>query len=146
MSQLLSTAQQMNIPSIPIDNAPWWEDGSSVSIKEDYLAEDEAYVNNGMMKVVGLESGKPEMQNNSGSQGILKVERMVIQGTVRVKRGDAKRGTERIKTVLLPQDARLLMARDLNYIVKQIDAYNPPMTAEEQESFLPSASEPDAAH
>jgi hypothetical protein len=134
---LLSAVQQLTIPTVDIANASWWEPGSGVVIKEDLLAEDEAYIANHMMIVSGLESGKPQMENQSGAQGIFKVERMVVRGTVIVKRpGD------RIKRVLLPEQAGQLMARDLAYIVKQIDTLNPPMSAEEQADFLPAASEP----
>jgi hypothetical protein len=141
MSHELSAAQQLTIPTIDIDNAPWWEPGSGVVLKEDLLAEDEAYINNRLMKVTGLESGNPQMENQSGSQGIFKVERMIIRGTVIVKRPG-----NRVKRVSLPEGAGQLMARDLAYIVKQIDRLNPPMSAEEQRDFLPTASEPGAAH
>lgn len=121
--------------TIQIPNAPWWEAHSHVIIKEDFLAEDEAWVQNQLAKVQGYGTNKPSMEMTLGNIRILTIQRMVTGGIVAVTRGNG-----RIKTVNLPHEAGKLLKSDLDYIFEQIDKLNPDMTEEQQEDFLPSAN------
>lgn len=140
-----ASAQQPTIessePSITIDNAPWWQSGSGVVIREDMLAEDDAAITNAAIRIVGLDSQAPTMVNETGSVGIIKVKRMVLHGTVIVNRPGG-----RVKTVLLPHDAGKLLVVDLNYIVKQIDFFNAPMTEIEKKGSSSGANGQGPAH
>ena len=70
-----------------------------------------------------------------GSVAVLKVQRMVRQGTVAIMlRGGAK------YEVSLPAQANKLTITDLNYIIGQIDVLSQPMSVEEQQAFLASAN------
>jgi hypothetical protein len=121
--------------TIGLPNASWWENTSTVVVKEDYLAQDEAWVNKQMVSL-NVKGNQPNMQM-TGDRNILIVQRMVQPGSVVA----VKRANGRIKTVELPKDAGQLLIADLMYLVNQIDALNtPPMTTEEQEAFLPGAT------
>jgi hypothetical protein len=88
------------------------------------------------MMSLNVKGNQPNVQM-TGDRNILIVQRMVQSGSV----VSVKRSNGRIKTVELPKDAGQLLIADLMYLVNQIDAANtPPMTAEEQESFLPGAT------
>ena len=121
--------------TIQIPNAKWWLPHSHVIVKEDFLAEDEAWINNQLSKIQGYGSNKPTMEMLVGNVRILTVQRMVTSGVVAVKRGG-----DRVKTVALPHEANKLLKSDLDYIFGEIDKLNPDMTEEEQQDFLPSAN------
>lgn len=121
--------------TIGIPNAPWWLNNSTVVLKGLYLAEDDAWVTNNMLTIQGAGTTGATVESHGGDQQILKVQRMVRQGTVAVMlRGGAT------YEVTLPQEAKKLLQVDLDYISKQIDALSQPMSAEEQEAFLASAN------
>ena len=124
-------------PTFGIENAPWWLPHSQVLVREDYLAEDEAWIANQIVQVQNAGTQQASVSTQAGSLNILKVKRMVVQGVVAVKRANG-----RIKTVNLPHEAGKLLAQDLTYIASQIDALNAPMTAGEQAAFLPTANAP----
>lgn len=113
---------------IGIPNAPWWNNNSTVVVKEDYLAQDEAWVLN---QVVALSSD--DMQDIQTKHiDILKVRRMVQPGSVVA----VNRANGRVKTVQLPQDASQLLWNDVEYILKEINRLNVPvMTPDEQKTF-----------
>jgi hypothetical protein len=126
--------------SVSILNAPWWLNHSIVICKGRLLAGDVAEINNSMvtMEVV---NGVPVVITKGGNQAILKVQRMITQGTVAVldDEGDPYE-------VSLPKDAHLLYQEDLEYICAQIDAKGKPMSAEAQKAFLASAKNHLEAH
>ena len=122
--------------AIGLENAPWWMPGSSVVLKGLFLASDEAWIANKMVSVQGS-GANAVVETNSGNMTILKVQRMVQQGTVAVMlKGGAR------YEVHLPQDAGKLLAADLAWIASRIDLASQPMTAEEQAAFLASAQGP----
>jgi hypothetical protein len=125
------------IDTIPIPNAPWWEAHSFVVVKEDFLAEDEAWIQNRMSGKVKVDASNrsASMDTQMGNVNILLIQRMVTSGKVAVKRSSG-----RIKEVNLPQDAPRLLKSDQDYIIAELNNLNPDMTEEEQESFLPSAN------
>lgn len=123
--------------SISVNNAPWWLPHSTVALKGVYLAEDDAAINN-QAQTLSLQregTSNATLTNNSGSVAILKVQRMVTQGTVAVMMRGGKK-----HEVSLPTQANKLSILDLNYIIEQIDALSQPMSAEEQAAFLASAN------
>lgn len=129
---------------ITIKNAPWWENYSIVTIKEDFLAEDQEWIANNTTKIINSGTKDVQIESSLGSANILLVKRMVVSGVVAVKRAN-----DRVKTVNLPQDARKLLSQDLDYIAEQINKYNAPsmpMTQEQQQDFLPSANAPSEAN
>ena len=123
--------------TVQIPNAPWWEPHSHVIVKEDFLASDEAWIQNrlsGKMKVD--KNGKSaEAEMLVGNVNILLIQRMVVQGIVAVKRLSG-----RIKTVSLPAEAGQLLKNDIDYICAEINRLNPDMEEDEQEDFLPGAN------
>jgi hypothetical protein len=118
---------------IAITNAPWWANHSYVQLKGLYLAEDEAYVANSIVSITGAGTANTAIQTRAGDQAMLKVQRMVAQGTVSVM----LRGGQKYE-VSLPGEVGKLLSIDLAYISAQIDALSQPMSAEEQASFLAS--------
>lgn len=121
--------------SIAIQNAPWWQPHSHVLLKGLYLAEDDAFVANGIVAVTGVGTPNATMETRPGDQALLKVQRMVKQGTVAVMLRTGQK-----YEVNLPGEAGKLLPIDLAYITEQIDAMSQPMSAEEQASFLKSAN------
>lgn len=126
--------------AIGLTNAPWWLNHSTVSLKGLYLAEDDAWVNNNIVRVQNANTPNASVETRPGDQAILKIQRMVQSGTVAVMlRGGAT------YSVSLPNEANKLLPADRDYILSQIDALSQPMSAEEQQAFLASASAPSAA-
>lgn len=119
---------------IGLVNAPWWLPHSTVLLKGVLKASDEAWIQNSMISVTGA-GQNAVVETNPGNSTILKVKRMVQQGTVAVM----LRGGQKYE-VSLPKDAGELLSADLAYIVGQIDAMSQPMSAEEQQAFLESAN------
>jgi hypothetical protein len=119
---------------ISIPNAPWWQNHSQVLLKGVLKASDEAWIQNKMISVSGV-GANATVESNPGNSSILKVQRMVQQGTVSVM----LKGGQKYE-VSLPKDAGELLATDLAYINSQIDALSAPMSAEEQQAFLASAN------
>lgn len=122
---------------IGIKNAPWWLNHSHVEIREDMLAEDQEWIANNSTSVVNPGTEFARVEVAAGSTNLLLVQRMVVSGVVAVQRPNG-----RVKTVELPGDTPKLLAKDLEYIVTQINAANELMTTEQKEDFLPSASAP----
>lgn len=123
--------------TIGIPNASWWMPHSQVLIKEDLLAEDQEWITNQTTRIINPGTQFARVEQSVGSAGILLVKRMVVQGVVAVKRSN-----DRVKTVNLPQEANKLLSQDIEYITEQIGKYNQPMSTQEQQDFLTSASEP----
>lgn len=121
--------------TITIQNAPWWQPHSHVLLKGLYLAEDEAYVANAIIAITGAGTASPQMETRTGDQTLLKVQRMVRQGTVAVMLRTGQK-----YEVSLPGEVGKLLPIDLAYIAAQIDATSQPMSAEAQKSFLASAN------
>ena len=122
---------------IPIENASWWLPHSHVALRDLYLAEDEAAINNQANSIRLQQEGASgkALVNQAGSLVILKVQRMVHEGVVAVMlRGGRKH------EVKLPADVHKLSPTDLQYLNEQIDLFSRPMSAEEQEAFLASAN------
>jgi hypothetical protein len=124
--------------TVQIPNAPWWENNSYVVVKEDFLEEDSAWVQNHLNWQARTD--RNNKQNSAidaqiGNVNILTIQRMVVQGLVAVKRRDG-----RIKTVNLPTDAGKLLKNDSDYIMAEINKLNPDMAEEAQEAFLASAN------
>ena len=127
--------------TIAIENAHWWLNHSAVLVKEDYLAQDEVWVNKQLVTINTTGSGsrtRPDVQMSEKDRNVLIVERMVQPGSVVA----VQRSQGRVKTVKLPQEASQLLYPDLIYIVGQVEALNLPMDVQEQEDFLPTANEP----
>jgi hypothetical protein len=123
---------------IGIANAPWWMNNSTVILKGLYLAEDDAYVANNLVSVQNPGESNMEVQTLQGSQGLLKLQRMVSKDSVvsvMLRSGD-------VHTVNLPSDAGQLLPIDVTYILTQINAMSQPMSAQEQIDFLASANAP----
>jgi hypothetical protein len=77
-----------------------------------------------------------EVQTLQGSQGLLKLQRMVQKGSVvsvMLRSGDSY-------TVNLPDDAGKLLPVDVGYILAQINMVSQPMNEQEQKDFLASAN------
>lgn len=123
--------------TVQIPNAPWWEPHSHVIVREDFLAEDEAWIQNHLGQKFKLDKNtqNPTVDMLVGNVNILMIQRMVTGGIVAVKRGSG-----RVKTVSLPTEAGKLLKNDIDYILAEINKLNPDMTEEEQEDFLPSAN------
>jgi hypothetical protein len=119
--------------TISIQNAPWWANHSHVILRGLYTASDEAHVTNSIVSVTGAGTANVGMETRAGDQAILKVQRMVAQGTVAVMLRSGHK-----YEVQLPGDAGKLLPTDLSYISAQIDALSQPMSAEEQTAFLAS--------
>ena len=119
--------------AIGIPNADWWLPHSTVLLKGVLKASDEAWISNNMISVTGA-GQNAVVESTPGNQTILKVKRMVQQGTVAVM----IRGGQKYE-VSLPKDAGELLSADLAYIVGQIDAMSMPLSVEEQAAFLDSA-------
>lgn len=118
---------------LTIQPAPHWQPHSFVRLKGLYLAEDEAFVANSIVSISGAGTASAAVETRAGDQVLIKVQRMVIAGTVAVMlRGGAK------YEVQLPGDVGKLLPVDLAYISEQIDAMSQPMSAEEQKAFLAS--------
>lgn len=128
--------------AIGITNAPHWLNHSQVTLKGLYLAGDEAWITNNMVSVQGVGTADAAVQTKAGDQGLLKIQRMVVPGSiVAVMLRDGS-----TYEVALPTDADKLFAGDLSYISAQIDAISKPLTAQEQADFLKSASAPSEAN
>lgn len=125
----------MNEATIAIPNASWWMPHSQVLLKEDLLAEDQAWIANQTTRIVNPGTSFARVESYLGDASILLVKRMVVHGTVAVKRSG-----DRVKTVTLPQEAGRLLRQDLDYIASKINEYNQPMTEEQQQDFLPAAN------
>jgi hypothetical protein len=126
--------------TIAIENASWWMAHSQVVVKEDYLATDEAWVNDQLIAIGVKGQGAkatPDMRMTGKDRSTLIAQRMVCPGSVVAVR----RRSGRVHTVQLPQEADQLLYVDLIYIIQQIEYLNAPMTAEELAAFLPSAKE-----
>lgn len=121
--------------AIGITNAKWWLNHSIVTLKSLYLAGDEAFVTNNMVSVQGVGTDTT-VQTLAGNQGLLKIQRMVVPGSVVATM--LRDGTT--YEVELPKDVENLFPSDLAYISAQIDAISKPMTAQEQIDFLLSAN------
>lgn len=125
--------------TIAIPNAPWWQPHSHVLLKGLYLTEDDAAITNqSQIFSVNTQTGNANnvtAQGQMGSLAVLKVQRMVTQGTVAVM---LRSGAT--YEVSLPRQAGKLLVPDLNYILTQIDAMSQPMSAEEQQLFLAPAN------
>ena len=124
---------QENVIAIP--NAPHWLNHSHVVVKEDLLAEDQEWIANQSTQIINAGTQEPRIEAKFGSTNLLLVRRMVIEGVVAVKRSG-----DRTKTVSLPADAHKLLASDLDYIARQIQVMNTPMTEGEQQDFLHAAN------
>src|SRR6202040_3873867 len=111
MSQMDETVQ--------IENAAHWENHSFVRVRDEFLAEDEAWITNQIVKVQKSGNAKAEVETCPGDSNIYKVQRMVIEGVVAVRLRNG-----RVKTINLPVNAGKLLASDLNYIVSKIDEMN----------------------
>lgn len=116
-----------------ITNAPWWQNHSFCRLKGLYLAEDEAAVANSMVTITGAGTAQANVETRAGDQVLLKVQRMVVQGTVAVMLRTGQK-----YEVSLPGEVGKLLPTDLKYISDQIDAMSQPMSAEEQTAFLAS--------
>lgn len=129
--------------TITIDNAPWWAPHSHVVLRGLFLAEDEAAINNQAQTLSFNREGASNgtLTNQAGSATILKVQRMVQQGTVSVLLHGGRK-----HDIALPSQASRLSTTDLNYINEQIDLVSRPMTAEEQMRFLASQNGRSEAH
>lgn len=126
---------------ITIPNAPYWQPHSYCRLKGLYLAEDEAFVTNNVVSITGAGTQSASVETRAGDQAMLKVQRMVVAGTVAVMlRGGAK------YEVSLPGEVGKLLPGDLAYISEQIDSMSQPMTAEEQQAFLASQNVPAEAN
>lgn len=125
---------------IAIANAKWWLNHSIVSLKGLFLAEDDAWINNNIVSVQNAGTPNAKLETRPGDQATLKIQRMVQTGTVAVM----LRGGQTY-SVSLPAEANKLLPADRDYILAQIDDLSQPMSAEEQQAFLASASEPSAA-
>lgn len=123
--------------AIGITNAPHWLNSSIVTLKGLYLAGDEAFVTNNMVSFQGTGTNA-SVQTLAGNQGLLKIQRMVLPGSVVAVM--LRDGTTH--EVALPADAENLFPADLAYISDQIDAISKPMTAQEQIDFLQSVNAP----
>lgn len=122
--------------SIGITNAKWWLNTSTVALKGLFLAEDDAYVQNNIISVQNPGESNMEVQTLQGSQGLLKLQRMVQKGSVvsvMLRSGDSY-------TVNLPDDAGKLLPVDVGYILAQINMVSQPMNEQEQKDFLASAN------
>ena len=120
--------------TIGIPNAPYWLNHSHVELKGLYLAADDAWVGNQMVSVKGV-GADAIVENRTGDQALLKIQRMVKSGTVAVM---LRSGA--IYEVNLPGDVAKLLPGDVAYINEQIDLAGQPMSAEEQAAFLASAN------
>lgn len=119
---------------IAVPNAPWWLPHSTVLLKGVLKGSDEAWIQNNMISVSG--SGQNAVvESNPGNLTLLKVQRMVKQGTVAVMLKDGSK-----YEVILPKDVGELLSADLAYIVSRIDLLSQPMSAEEQVAFLASVN------
>lgn len=107
---------------IPIKNADWWLPHSQVILKGPYLAKDDG--------ILGTLA-----QGREGEAGVLKVRHMVKTGTVAVLLSGGVQ-----HEVALPAGVDELTTDDLIYILNQIAAVSRPMTAQERDDFLASAS------
>lgn len=121
--------------TVQIPNASWWEPNSHVLVKEDFLEEDQAWIQNQIVSINAGNDGKNTVTTRAGNLKSLKIQRMVVSGRV-----DVKRSSGRIKSVILPHEAGKLLANDANYIDDEIDKLNAPLTPGEQQDFLPSAN------
>lgn len=119
---------------IALKNAPHWLNHSHVLIKGRLTAGDQAEIANGIVEVEVV-NGNPVVVTKAGNQGILKVQRMVVQGVVAVMLEEGE-----TYEVELPGEAENLFPDDLDYICKQIDAKSKPLSAEDQQRFLASAN------
>ncbi len=126
--------------TIAITNAAWWLNHSHVLIRGLYTAADEAFVANSIVTITGAGTAQASVETRAGDQALLKVQRMVLQGSVSVM----LRGGQKYE-VALPGEVGKLLPGDLAYISAQIDAMSQPMSAEEQADFLASQSVPVAA-
>lgn len=118
--------------TIPIPNAPHWLNHSMVVLKGPVLAGDGAWVTN---QIIAMENAHENGASHAGDQLLLKVKRMVKEGTVAVMlHGGAT------YEVSLPKDVDKLLLVDLVYIAQQIDTVSEPMSAEAQSDFLASAN------
>jgi hypothetical protein len=126
--------------TIGIQNAPWWLPNSTVVVREDYLAEDEGWINSQLFSFGMSGSGAnttPDMQMSGKDRNTLFVQRMTQPGSVVA----VPRSNGRVKTVHLPDEASQLLHTDLLYIVQRIEAVNaPPMTPQQQADFLKSVN------
>lgn len=121
---------------ITIPNAPHWLNHSYCRLKGLYLAEDDAAISNAIVSITGAGTTNAAVETRAGDQTLLKVQRMVMAGTVAVMlRGGAK------YEVNLPGEVGKLLPTDVAYISEQIDATSRPMSAEEQKAFLDSAKD-----
>lgn len=125
--------QQYQENTISIENAPWWQPHSHVLLKGLYLAEDEAFVANSIVSITGAGTANAAVETRAGDQALLKVQRMVKQGTVAVMLRTGQK-----YEVSLPGEVGKLLSVDISYIADQIDAMSKPMSAEEQAAFLAS--------
>lgn len=122
---------------IALKNASHWLNHSHVLIKGRITAGDMAAITDSMVSVDMASNGTPVVITRAGRQSILKVQRMVTQGTVAVMLDEGE--TYEVK---LPGEAEDLLPEDIDYICAQIDAKGKPLNAEEQQRFLNSASAP----
>ena len=123
---------------LALKNAEWWLNHSHVLIKGRLTAGDNAVIANGVVQVE-MQGKEPVMVSKAGLANILKVQRMVTQGTVAVM----LQGGQTYE-VSLPGEVENLFPDDLSYICEQIDALSRPLSAQEQKDFLASASAPSA--
>lgn len=122
---------------IAIKNKDNWLNHSHVLTRGRMTAGDLAEINNGMVSVEVV-NNVPVVITKAGNQNILKVRRMVVQGTVAVLLNNGDDEPEKYE-VSLPEQAEQLLPDDLDYICEQIDARSKPMSAEEQKRFLNGA-------
>lgn len=121
---------------LALKNAEWWLNHSHVLIKGRLTAGDNAVIANGVVQVE-MQGKEPVMVSKAGLANILKVQRMVTQGTVAVM----LQGGQTYE-VSLPGEVENLFPDDLSYICDQIDALSKPLSAQEQKDFLASANAP----
>ncbi len=119
---------------IGIPNASHWLNNSTVVVKEDYTAADEAWIMNNLVRLDAANT----VELTGKHHDIVFLKRLVQPGSVVA----VKRANGRTKLCNLPQEIESLLWNDLQYIVEQINRLNePPMTEEEQQAFQPPVSE-----
>lgn len=121
---------------LALKNAEWWLNHSHVLLKGRLTAGDQAEIANGVV-TVEMNGKEPVMVSKAGLANILKVQRMVTQGTVAVMLPGGQ-----TYEVSLPGEVENLFPDDLGYICEQIDAMSKPLSAKEQKDFLASVSVP----
>ena len=116
--------------TIGIKNAAWWLPHSTVVLKADYQAKDEAWILNSLVSMDGTNA----VQMTGKHKDILTVQRMTQPGSVVA----VQREEGRVLTVRLPDEAEELLWTDVEYINAEIEKLKGPplLTQEQQAAFL----------